>query len=283
MAEPPPIVKIKMNTSTFTDNRRAFLSRYYILITFVITLWSPLACSNNVVGETSPTKPTGIDLSQTIDKGEQLFAERKDIENLRSAVKLLSDARDPSARNFDIEWRFAKFNYFLGKASTDEAEKTAAFEAGKDAALIASRVEPEKPDGHFWYAANLGELSQLSPITVGIKSIDDIRSSMTQVITIDPAYQGASAFDALGQLELKTRMYGGKAEKAVEVLEQGLAINGTNPNIKVHLAEAYLAVKRDADARKQIDQLLKLDADPAYTREHAEAVSKARKLLETRF
>jgi tetratricopeptide (TPR) repeat protein len=272
-----------MNTSTFNFGRRGFSIRYYILITIVITLCSQTACTSKAVGETPLPAPETADHSDEIALAESLFLQREDPSKLESALSLLSSARDPSSRDFEIEWRFAKFNYFLGKQQKDEKQRTEAFESGREAALIASRMRPDRPDGHFWYAANLGELSQISPITVGIRSIGDIRGSMTRVIEIEPAYEFASAYDALGQLELKSRMYGGKAENAVAILEKGVEINPLNPNIRVHLAEAYLAVKRDQDAKKQIDELLKLDADPKYRREHGEAVAKARKLLETRF
>ena len=106
-------------------------------------------------------------------------------------------------RNFEVEWKFAKFNYFLGKHTTDEKESEKAFEDGVQAGRIASRVEPNKPDGYFWYGANLGEQAKKSPVTVGIKSIDDIREAMNKVIEIQPDYQAASAYDALAQIELK--------------------------------------------------------------------------------
>ena len=71
-------------------------------------------------------------------------------------------------------------------------------------------MEPDKPDGYFWYGANLGELARRSPITVGIKSVADIQQAMNKVIEIDPGYQKASAYDALAQIELQTTMTGGK-------------------------------------------------------------------------
>lgn len=269
-----------MNISTLRSTRRAKSLENYILITFVITLCLQIACSSSASGEISTSDASKPDATQAIKSAEELFAARADIENLKAAAKLLSETRDPAKRNYDVEWMFAKYSYFLGKALETEKTKIETFEAGRDAARIASRIHPDRPDGHFWFAANLGELSQISPITVGLRSIDDIRESMGKVIELDPQYQGASAFDALGQLELKTRMYGGKAEKGVEFLEKGLSLNKQNANIRLHLAEAYIAVKRDADARKQIDELIKMTPNPAYIKEHSEAVDKAKKLLE---
>ena len=78
-------------------------------------------------------------------------------------------------------------------------------------------------------------------------------------------------------------MKGGDSQKAVEYLEKGLAIAPDNTNIRVHLAEAYLALKRDADARKQLDHLLAMKPDPEYLPEHRESVEKAKKLIQSNF
>lgn len=255
----------------------------YIFLTIVITSYLHIACSTPAAGEPPLSKATKPDRDVAFREADLLFSERRDIEKLREAVRLLSQMRDPADRNFDVEWRFARLSYFLGKQTTDDNEASAVLEKGKEAGKIASRIAPDRPEGHFWYGANLGELASLSPITVGIKAVDDIREAMNAVVAIDPAYQSASAFDALAQVEMKTRLYGGKAEKAVEFLEEGLKLDQTNANLHANLAEAYLAVKRDADAKRQIDTLLKLEPNKDYLIEHEAAVKKAKRLLETSF
>ncbi len=259
---------------------RVFSNRFYVLITFVITSCLLGSCSLTAEGET-PIKPIDrTTIGPAIIQADQLFAERNDLEKLKQAVELLARTRDPSERSYEVEWKFAKYSYFLGKATDSENDANNIFETGKSAGQIASRIHPDRPDGHFWYAANLGELSRISPVTVGIRSVDNVREAMMKVVEIDPSYQGASAYDALGQLELETRnVKGGKAEKAVEFLEKGFALNKGNANIRVNLAEAYIAVKRDADARKMINELLQLKADPEYKLEHEKAVEKAKRLL----
>jgi len=255
----------------------------YILITFVITSWALTSCARDqgAAKSTESIKPEAI--TQALADSESLFKQREDLERLRSCIKTLSKVRDPDNRNYQVEWTFAKYNYFLGKYSENEDEAEEALELGRDAGKIASRLQPNAPDGHFWYAANLGELAKRSPITVGLKSVDDIKDSMTKVVELQPDYQGASAYDALAQVELKTRLKGGSAEKAVELLEKGLAIAGDNTNIRLHLAEAYLAVKRDAEARKQLDHLLQMKPNPEYMPEYRECVDKAKKLIESNF
>lgn len=258
-------------------------SNLYILITIVITWWALSACSKEraAVGPTERVKPEAI--HQALTDSDNLFKQRDDLNKLRAAIKTIATVRDPDNRNYQVEWTFAKYNYFLGKFSPNEDEAEASLEQGRDAGKIASRVDPQKPDGHFWYAANLGELSKRSPITVGLAAVDDIKEAMNKVIELQPDYQGASAYDALAQVELATRLKGGDAQKAVVYLEKGLQMAPENTNIRLHLGEAYLAVKRDADARKQLDLLVQMKPNPEYMPEYRECVEKARKLIQTNF
>jgi tetratricopeptide (TPR) repeat protein len=258
-------------------------SKLYILITIVITWWALPSCSTEckACAPREPVPPEAI--QKALADSDSLFKQREDLEKLRVAIKALAEVRDADNRNYSLEWTYAKYNYFLGKYSTNEDESETALEQGRDAGKIASRVDPQKPDGHFWYAANLGELSKKSPITVGLKSVDDIRQSMNKVLEIQPDYQGASAYDALGQVELMTRLKGGDAEKAVEYFETGLALAPDNTNLKLHLGEALLAVKRDAEARKQLESLMQMKPNPEYMPEYRECIAKAKKLIETNY
>ena len=106
---------------------------------------------------------------------------------------------------------------------------------------------------------------------------------MNKVIDIQPNYEMASAYDVLGQLELGTRLLGGKPEKAVEFLEKGIELEKLNGETRVHLAEAYLVLGKDAEARKQLDYVLQVKPNPAYLPEYAEQVEKAKKMLATKF
>jgi tetratricopeptide (TPR) repeat protein len=260
------------------------ISKVYNIIAIVITLYLLYGCAKRIETHDGLSQANATAISDALSSSEKLFAQREDISKLREAVNLLAKARNPDQRNFEVEWKFAKYSFFLGKTESNEKDAIDAFEKGRDAGKIASRVDPSKPDGHFWFGANLGELSRISPVTVGLKSVDDIRETMNAVIAIQPDYQGASAYDALGQLEMKTRQFkGGKAEKAVEYFEKGLALAENNSNIRVHLAEAYFAVDRDGDAKKQLDVLLQMKPPPDYVVEHRAAVEEGKKLMGAKF
>ena len=102
---------------------------------------------------------------------------------------------------------------------------------------------------------------------------------MNKVIEIQPDYQASSAFDALAQLELATRLTGGKAEKAIEYLEKGVKLSPNNTTMRFHLAEAYVEANRDGEAKKQIETIMSTTPDAKYMAEHKDAMAKAEKLL----
>lgn len=251
--------------------------------TFVFAFFFMGCASASVADETSAF--SGPEPAVAIKEAESFYKNRDKIEECRKAVETLDKARNPETRNFDVEWKFAQYSYYLGaKMEQDEQIADKVLSKGMSAANIARRMEPDKPEGHFWYAAILGEQSKRNRITVGVASIPKIREAMERVIKIDPGYQGASAYDGLGQLEMGTRgMAGGSIEKAVEYFEKAIEVDGNNSYTLLHLAEAKLAQQKDAEAKKLLDKILSMPVDPNFIPEHNETTRDAKKLLETKF
>lgn len=260
------------------------MMKFPILLFVLFSLTFFVSCASSRVAEVENVAPTStVSATEIVAKTDTLCKKHEDLSVLRQCLQLLAQVRKPDNRNYEVEWKFAKYNYFLGKQTDKEAESEKALKDGVEAGKIASRLAPDKPDGYFWYGANVGEQAKRAPLTKGLTSVDDIREAMNKVIEIQPDYQGASAYDVLAQLELATRLTGGKAEKAVEYLEKALELEKENSFIHLHLAEAYLAVNRDAEAKKQLDYLLQMKPDPDYLPEHKESTDKAKELLKTKF
>ena len=230
---------------------------FYIFIT--LTFWAFAACAPHSEAESEKRAET-VSTADLIKQADELYRQREDLTKLRAGIAVLKRARAADTENFEINWRLAQADYFLGKHSTDAKESDKAFTDGINYARIAARAAPDKPHGHFWLGACLGGEAEKSPFTKGITAMGEIRAAMQKVIEIEPAYEGASAFDALAQLELKGGFAGGKPEKALEYLEKGLAVDKTNPYANLHLAEAYLALNREAEAKKQFERFIENEA-----------------------
>ena len=258
--------------------------KFYGFITIALSAICFAGCAGKTAKNTDAAPAVSPEqIKSAIAASDELFRQREDLGKLREAIQMLARVRDMENRNYEVEWRFAEYNYFLGKRTSDGKEADDALADGEKAGKIASRLAPDKPEGYFWYGANLGEESKKSPVTVGIKAVDDIKEAMNKVIEIQPDYQGASAYDVLAQIELSTGLFGGKPEKAVEYLEKALTLEKNNTYIHLHLAQAYLDVDRKADAKKQLEYIITAKPAPEYAAEYEETLAEAKKLLERRF
>jgi len=257
--------------------------KVYISLTIVITLCLLAACdSGDAAADLAATPPAPAEVSAAVNDAEALFKQREDVGKLKEGISRLTKLRSGHKRVFDIEWRIARYNYFLGRQSPDKKESKAAFSDGRDAGETAARLDASRVEGHFWYAANLGELARMDTLT-GLRSVDTIRSSMNRVLEIDPTYEKCSAYDALAQVEIETGLAGGSSEKAAQLLEKAISTERQNASLNLHLALAYLNLKRDRDAKRQLETVLQMKPDPDYVIEHRESVVEAKKLLASRF
>jgi Tfp pilus assembly protein PilF len=211
------------------------------------------------------------------------YAQRADVTRVREAVVLLKRARAVDPNNYEVAWKLARTTYYLGTHTEDKAERDKAFEDGIKAGAAAVKLQANKPDGHFWFAANMGGRAEHSKLH-GMADVGNIRQHMNTVLKLDEGYQAGSAYMALAQTELKTpKLVGGDPQKAVDILEKGLKYGAENSMFRLCLAEAYLAVKRKDEAKEQLDHILNMKPHPDYLPEYKDSADAARKLLEKRF
>jgi tetratricopeptide (TPR) repeat protein len=215
-----------------------------------------------------------------IAEADTLYSQRKDLLKVRSGITVLRQAQVTDYGNYDVAWKLAKFDYYLGSHATDDGEREAAFREGINAGKTAVQLRGDLADGHFWLGANYGGNAEIS-VLAGLSDFQDIRGEMERVIEIDERYDAGSPYMVLGKLYLKApRMLGGDSQKALGYLEKGLAFGSNNALLLLNLAEAYHALHRDHEARKQIDFLLKMTPDPDHLPEYEDAVAEAKKLEE---
>lgn len=215
-----------------------------------------------------------------IAESDALYAGREDINKARVAVAALRQARTADYSNYEAAWKLARAAFYVGDHTENDSERDDMFREGVDAGKVAVTLQPDKPEGHFWLGANYGGTAAHSTLA-NLSSFQDIKGEMEAVMKIDESYQGYSAYLGLGRLYLQApRVLGGDSAKAIEYLEKGLKLNPTNTVMRLHLAEAYAANNRSAEAKKEIETILATTPDPKYTAEHKDAVAKAQKLSE---
>lgn len=216
----------------------------------------------------------------SIAEAETLYEGREDMQKARVAVATLRQAQTADYGNYEAAWKLARAAFYVGDHTDVDSERDDMFREGTEAGKAAVQLQPNRPEGHFWLGANYGGAAAHSTIA-NLSSFRDIKGEMEAVLKLDESFQGYSAYLGLGRLYLQApKVLGGDNEKAIEYLEKGVKLNPNNLPMRFHLAEAYEANDRDAEAKKQIEVLMALNPDPKYIAEHKAAMENAKKLLE---
>jgi tetratricopeptide (TPR) repeat protein len=249
-------------------------SRNIISLASILLIMS-LGCKTHPRAEASLTNRDSV--PSLISQADQFYAQRDDLKQLEQGIGLLRQAAAADPNSYDADWRLAKFDYYLA-THTDGEYRDRAFREGIDAGKTAVTLQQDKPDGHFWLGANYGGSLESETIS-GLASLEDVRKEMDTVLKLDEGYQDGSAYMVLGLLDLKApKIVGGDPQRAVTEMEKGLQFGKGNAFLRLHLAEAYAAVGRSADARQQLDAILSMTPDPNYLPELHEAQAQARQL-----
>ena len=271
-------IQFMSKASGFLQNAPKF-DRPSLAVGAVLCIMSLTSCH-----KTPPETARGVDLgdaqaaSAKIAEADKLWAGREDLDKVRQAVAILRQARIEDYGSFEADWKLARADFFLGDHTNDEREREAAFREGEEAGKAAIKLDDKRPEGHFWLGANYGGSAKYSTLA-GLATVEDIRREMETVLKADEGFQNGSAYLVLGQLYLQApKVLGGDVDKAIDYLEKGLKFGPDNALLRVRLADAYHAARRDNDARKQIDYVLSMKMDPNYAAEYKEAQEEAKKL-----
>jgi tetratricopeptide (TPR) repeat protein len=267
------------------------------ILVFYLVTWSgpggPEALRRTAAAPAAETLAASV-ASQAADP-DSLYAAREDLAKARDAAAIWAarvkaggeqangQPRDgeSSDATFEAAWKLARARYWLGGHAT-ESERKAILEDGIAASRTAVALRPNRPEGHFWMAANMGALAESFGMRQGLKYRGDIKAALLTVLKLDPAFQKGSADRALGRWYHKVPgLFGGSSQKSEEHLRKSLTYDPNSTASHFFLAETLLSRGRKAEAREELQQVLDAPLDPAWTPEDREFKEKARRLLAT--
>jgi len=160
------------------------------------------------------------------------------------------------------------------------ADARAVYEDGIAAGRAAVAAEPNRPEGHFWIAANMGAMAESFGLRQGIKYRGAIKEELEAVLRIDPAFQQGSADRALGRWYYKVpRLFGGSHKEAEAHLRASLAYNPHSTASHFFLAELLIDDGRKAEAIAELESVIRGPIDPEWAPEDREFQARARALL----
>jgi tetratricopeptide (TPR) repeat protein len=222
---------------------------------------------------------TTIDARQSSSDPDALYRERDNLARAREAAAAWNTRVQANPGDFDSWWKLARAYYWLGGHGPVEGRKQD-LESGIAAGERAIALQPHKPEGYFWKAANMGALAESFGMGQGIKYRGAIKDALETVLKIDPAFQHGSADRALGRWYLKVPGFlGGSKNKSEQHLRKSLTYNPNSSASRFFLAETLFAMDRDAEAREELKKILAAPVDPDWAPEDREFKGKAEKLL----
>jgi len=212
-------------------------------------------------------------------EAERLYADRANLESARRAADIWRQALAADPRNFEAAWKLARADYWLG-GHAPETERRTVYEGGIEAGRAAAASQPNRPEGHFWLAANMGALAESFGLRQGLKYRKAIKSELEEVLRLDRAFLDGSADRALGRWYFKVpALFGGSHKEAEAHLRASLTYNPASTASHFFLAELLLDDGRKDEARAELQKVLDAPLHPDFAPEDREFKEKARRLL----
>jgi hypothetical protein len=212
------------------------------------------------------------------DDAEQLYRAREDHASATRAAALWAAT---AAYDFEAAWKLSRVSYWIG-THAPEVDRRAALERGVSAGEVAVRLGPDRPEGHFWLAADMGALAESSGIVQGLRYRSRIKEELERVKAIDPSWQEDSADSALGQWYFEVpRLLGGSRAKAEDHLVRVLARFPQSMTALSFLADVLAAEGRTREARALLQRVIAMPLDPDWAPEDRDFQRKAAGRLKT--
>jgi tetratricopeptide (TPR) repeat protein len=213
----------------------------------------------------------------TFAQADELYRHRDDLASARKAADLYEKE---SATNFEAAWKLSRAAYWLATAGTEKEQK-AARDRGVRAGEQAIKLDSSKPEGHFWLAANLGEVAENASFLTAWKYPGRIKDELDTVLKMGPAWQQGSADRALGEWFFKVPgVKGGDHKKAEEHLRAALKYNPQSTATLYFLAEVIADDgTRTQEALPLLQQVADAPLDPEWTPEDKQFKEKGKALI----
>jgi tetratricopeptide (TPR) repeat protein len=211
---------------------------------------------------------------------DRLYADREHLQSAMDAAAEWESRFTSNPKDFESAWKLARACYWLGGHVAENARR-AQYERGIEAGRQASILQPDRPEGYFWMAANMGAMAESFGLRAGIRYRSPVKKALETVLMIDRGFQQGSADRALGRWYQKVPgLFGGSKDKSVEHLQRSLTYDPASTASHYFLAETYLDMNRKDQARQAAQKVLELPINPNWAPEDREFKQKAKALLD---
>jgi tetratricopeptide (TPR) repeat protein len=215
------------------------------------------------------------------DEADTAYADREHLPSAQKAADLWAGRLARNPQDFDSAYKLAQARYWLGTNGLPEPDRKPALEAGITAARAAIAINGNRPEGHFWLAANMGALAESFGLRQGIKYRGQIKDALLMTLKLNPAFLDGSADRALGRWYFKVPgLFGGSNKESEAHLRKSLTYNPYSIISHIFLAETLEDMGRKDDARKECQAAIDAPLDRNWAPEDRRFKEQAQRLLQ---
>ncbi len=206
---------------------------------------------------------------------DALYRQRADLARAREAVGIWEARLKANPRDSESAGTIARATYWVGPREEKEAGRRT-LERGVAAGKQATVIAPDRAEGYFWMAANMGALAESYGMRQGLKYRGAIKDALERVVKIDPSFQRGSAYSALGRwYHMVPGLFGGSEAKSEEYLRKALTYDADSVLAHYYLAETLFERDKESDGINELKKAIAAKSDPDFEPEEREMKAKA--------
>ena len=190
---------------------------------------------------------------------DALYAQRDDRRVLAEQRQVLDERARAASSDFELQWRAARVYFWLGDdPSLSPEERSKLGKIGWDYAERAVALAPQRVEGHYWAAVNIGTyalgLGIMKALSAGLEG--KFRERLGRAEQLAPGYNHGGVGVAWGRFYEKLPWPKRDRTKAEQALRKVLAVyNPNNLRARVFLADTLAHDGRAAEAKQLLDQV----------------------------
>ena len=212
---------------------------------------------------------------------DALYKDRENLASAQKATDIWAARLKANPKDFTSAFRLAQARYWLATNGLPEPQRKGALELGMEAARAAIAIDANRPEGHFWLAANMGSLAESFGLRQGMKYRTPIRESLERTLKLNQAFLQGSADRALGRWYFKVPgLFGGSNKQSEEHLRKSLTYGPNSVISHLFLADTLADMGRKDEARKEYQAAIEAPFDPEWAPEDRRFKEQAKQLLQ---
>ncbi len=195
-------------------------------------------------------------------------------EYFQSLEKKLKSSLLKDPNSWELYWRLARAQFYMGNRSKSEKEQKSLYYLCKKNADQSLDFNPESAGGNYYKAICSGKLGQLDGIWSSLSMISGFRKQMERAVKLDPYFEYGGPHRALGKFfhDLPF-VLGGDLKRSIEHLKLAVQLGPEYSDNYYYLSESLFDAEEYESAKPILSEYLEKsrnEKDASEKRKRAE-------------